>query len=126
MKLRQTSYLLTVLLMAGVLYLCTLVLLLSNVRASFRSTEARALGEEKALALAIDGVLGSVPAENRAVYARGFALYDSGGATCELGRGGETWYGQGGNPGLERAYRQARLDVFACRPAAKRNDSRYR
>lgn len=91
MKLRQKSYLLTVLLMAGVLYLCTLVLLLSNVRASFRSTEARALGEEKALALAIDGVLGSVPAENRAVYARGFALYDSGGATFELGRGGETW-----------------------------------
>ncbi len=91
MKLRQKSYLLTVLLMAGVLYISTLVLLLSNVRASFRSTESRALGEEKALALAIDGMFGSVPEQNRAVYARGFALYDSGGATFELGQGGETW-----------------------------------
>ena len=91
MKLREKSYLLTVLLMAGVLYISTFVLLLSNIRAAFQSTEARALGEEKALALAIDGLFEKIPDDTRKKYARGFAFYDSGGATFALGCGGETW-----------------------------------
>lgn len=91
MKLRQKSYILTVLLVAAVLFASTLILLVQSVRAAFRSTEARALGEEKALALAIDGMLETIPEQSRAVYARGFALYDSGGATFELGHGDETW-----------------------------------
>ncbi|MBQ1631415.1 MAG: HAMP domain-containing histidine kinase [Clostridia bacterium] len=91
MKLRQKSYLWTVLLVAAVLYACTFGLLVSNIRATFRAAESRALGEEKALALAIDGMLERTPETNRAAYVRGFALYDGGGATFALGCGEETW-----------------------------------
>ena len=91
MKLRQKSYVLTVVLVTAALYACTFGLLVTNIRATFRAAESRALGEEKALALAIDGMLERTPKQNRAAYVRGFALYDGGGATCELGRGGETW-----------------------------------
>lgn len=91
MKLRQKSYLLTVLLAAIVLYGSTFFLLLQNVRAEIASVEARALGEEKALALATDGLLGPARAETRPTYAKGFALYDSGGAAFAIGRGDEVW-----------------------------------
>ena len=91
MKLRQKSYLLTVLLVATVLYASMLCLLLPNIRMTVRSAEARALGEEKALALAIDGLFEKTPTQQRQGYARGFAVYDSGGATFALGSGDETW-----------------------------------
>jgi len=90
-KLRQKSYLLTVLLVAAVLYASMLCLLLPNIRMTVRSAEARALGEEKALALAIEGLFEKSPVRQRPVYARGFAVYDSGGATFALGCGDETW-----------------------------------
>ena len=90
MKLRQKSYLITVLLVAAVLYVCTTGLLLSSIRAAFRAAESRALGEEKALALAIDGMLERTPEQNRAAYLRGFALYDGGDATFELGSDEQT------------------------------------
>ncbi len=91
MKLRQKSYLLTVLLAAIVLYGSTFFLLLQNVRAEIASVEARALGEEKALAHAADGLFASTPPGDRAIYAKGFARYDSGGASFVIGRGDEIW-----------------------------------
>ena len=91
MKLRQKSYLFTVLLVAVVLYASMLVLLLPSLRSLFDSTVSRAASEEKALALAADGLFEKIPKEERAKYARGFAIYDSGGATFAIGSGGETW-----------------------------------
>lgn len=91
MKLRQKNYLLTVLPVAAVLFISMFCLLLPNLRAAFRSTEERALGEEKALAHAIDGMLENMPAEERKMYTRGFAAYDSGGASFAIGLGNATW-----------------------------------
>ncbi len=91
MKLRQKSYVLTVALVAAVLFVSTFVLVLQNLRATFSAIESRAIGEEKALALSVDGMLAQTPEQNRAAYVRGFALYDSNGATFALGRGEKTW-----------------------------------
>lgn len=91
MKLRQKSYLLSVLLVTGVLFLCVLFLTLSNVRATLAAVESRAFGEEKALALALDGMFQNTAPEERAKYARGFRAYDSGGAAFAIGQGDETW-----------------------------------
>jgi signal transduction histidine kinase len=90
-KLRQKSYVLTVALVAAVLFVSTFVLVLQNLRATFGAIESRAIGEEKALALSVDGMLAQTPEQNRAAYVRGFALYDSNGATFALGRGEKTW-----------------------------------
>ena len=91
MKLRQKSYLWTVLLVAAVLFVSMLCLVIPNIRMTIGSVESRALGEEKALALSVDGLFEKTPAEERRKYARGFAIYDSGGATFALGSGGDTW-----------------------------------
>ena len=91
MKLRQKSYFLTVLLIGAVLFLSTLFLLLPNVRSAVSSIEARALGEEKALALAVEGLSENIPKEDRRKYVRGFAVYDSGGSTFAVGLDEETW-----------------------------------
>ena len=91
MKLRQKSYLVSVLLVSCVLFLCMLFLTLPNVTTSLKALQSRALGEEKALALAIDGMMEAMPEEDRAQYVRGFSLYDSGGATFALGRGETVW-----------------------------------
>ena len=91
MKLRQKSYLLTVLLVTAVLFLSMLFLLLPDIRMTIGSAESRALGEERALAIAADGMFGNMAKEDRPRYARGFAIYDSGGATFAMGYGDETW-----------------------------------
>ena len=91
MKLRQKSYLWTVLLVALVLFVSMLCLLIPNIRMTIESVESRALGEEKALALAVDGLFEKISDEARKKYARGYAVYDSGGATFVLGKGQETW-----------------------------------
>ena len=91
MKLRQKSYLLTVLLVAAVLYMSMFFLLVPSIRMTVGSVESRALGEEKALALAIDSLFEKMPDAARKKYARGYAVYDSGGATFALGKGEETW-----------------------------------
>ena len=85
MKLRQKSYLLTVLLIAAVLFASTFAMLLINIRTTFDSIKARALGEEKAFALSVDALFENMPAEDRPKYARGYASYDSGGATFAIG-----------------------------------------
>ena len=64
MKLRQKSYVLTVALVAAVLFVSTFVLVLQNLRATFCTIESRAIGEEKALAGANAG------AEPRRIRAR--------------------------------------------------------
>ena len=87
MKLRQKSYLLTVLLITLVLHASVLFVLLPNIRMTVSSAEARALGEEKALALAADRLFEDVAAEDRPIYARAFSIYDSGGATFAIGSG---------------------------------------
>lgn len=91
MKLRQKSYLWTVLLVAVVLFVSMLCLVIPNIRMTIGSIESRALGEEKALALSVDGLFENMPAEERRKYVRGFAIYDSGGATFAIGHGGDTW-----------------------------------
>ena len=91
MKLRQKSYLLTVLLIAAVLFASTFALLLINIRTTFDSIKARALGEEKAFALSVDALFENMPAEDRPKYARGYASYDSGGATFAIGSKDTTW-----------------------------------
>lgn len=91
MKLRQKSYVLTVVLVAAVLFVSTFILVLPNLRSTLGAVESRAIAEEKALALAIDGMLERTTEQNRAAYVRGFALYDGGGATFALGSGDETW-----------------------------------
>ena len=91
MKLRQKSYLWTVLLVAAVLFVSMLCLVIPNIRMTIGSVESRALGEEKALALSVDGLFEKIPDEARKKYARGYAVYDSGGATFALGKGRETW-----------------------------------
>ena len=91
MKLRQKSYLLTVLLITLVLHASVLFVLLPNIRMTVSSAEARALGEEKALALAADRLFEDVAAEDRPIYARAFSIYDSGGATFAIGSGDATW-----------------------------------
>ncbi len=91
MKLRQKSYLLTILLFTAVLFSSTFFLVIPNIRTMIAAIEARALGEEKSLAMAIDGLFENTPKQDRKKYARGFALYDSGGATFELGGETETW-----------------------------------
>ena len=63
MKIRQKSFLLSTALVSGVLFLCMFFLILPNFRASVSAVEARALGEEKTLALAIDGLLSGTPKE---------------------------------------------------------------
>ena len=65
MKLRQKSYLLSTLLVTGALFLCASILLLPSIRATVRSVEARAFGEEKALAMALDSLLTSTVPEDR-------------------------------------------------------------
>lgn len=91
MKLRQKSYLLTVLLITLVLHASVLFVLLPNIRMTVSSAEARALGEEKALALAADRLFEDVAAEDRPIYARAFSIYDSGGATFAIGSDDATW-----------------------------------
>ena len=91
MKLRQKSYLLTILLAALALYGSALIMLLQNVRASVAAVESRVLGGEKALALAVDGLFENMPPENRSIYVRGFAAYDSGGASYAIGSEDEIW-----------------------------------
>ena len=91
MKLRQKSYLLTILLVSLLLYASTFILLLPNLRAAIVSVEQRALGEEKALAIAVDRLFETIPEERRATYARGYLIYDSGGAAFAIGSGDETW-----------------------------------
>ena len=91
MKLREKSYLLSVLLMTGVLYVCAFFLVLPSIRATLSATEARAFGEEKALALSIDWLIEQIPAEERAKYVRVFSAYDSGEAVFAVGKGDRTW-----------------------------------
>ncbi|MBQ1820009.1 MAG: HAMP domain-containing histidine kinase [Clostridia bacterium] len=91
MKLRQKSYLLTVLMIAAVLYTSTFFLLLPNIRAAIASIESRAIGEEKALALAADGLFETTPQQDRPKYARGFAAYDRGEASFAIGYADQTW-----------------------------------
>ena len=91
MKLRQKSYLFTVLLIALVLYASTLVLLLPNILSTVDSIRSRALSEEKALALAVDGLFDSIPNGLRAKYVRGFAMFDSDDSAFAVGEGTELW-----------------------------------
>ena len=91
MKLRQKSYLLTVLLVAAVLYASMFFLLLPNIRTAYASAQARALGGEKALATAADRLFINIPEELRPAYARGFAIIDSEGAAFAIGHEDETW-----------------------------------
>ena len=92
MKIRQKSYLLSTVLVSAVLFLCTFFLILPTFRAALSGAEARALGEEKALALAIDRLIESTPEEMRRSVVRGFFLYDSGDAAFAVGSGPETWF----------------------------------
>lgn len=92
MKIRQKSFLLSTALVSGVLFLCMFFLILPNFRAALSGAEARALGEEKALALAIDQLLENTPKETRKTLVRGFFLYDSGEAAFAVGSGDETWF----------------------------------
>lgn len=91
MKLRQKSYLLTILLAALVLYGSAFFLLLQSIRATVASVESRALVGEKSLAHAVEGLFETTPTEERATYVRGFAGYDSGGATFAIGQGDDIW-----------------------------------
>ena len=91
MKLRQKSYLFTVLLIALVLYASTLFLLLPNTLSTIDSIRSRALSEEKALALAIDGLFESIPKEERAKYVRGFAMFANEGSSFAVGDGSSLW-----------------------------------
>lgn len=91
MKLRQKSYLLSTLLVTGALFLCASILLLPSIRATVRSVEARAFGEEKALAVALDSLLTSTVPEDRERNARMFSAYDSD-ALFAVGSGSAVWY----------------------------------
>ena len=90
MKLRQKSYLLTTLLVAGVLYVCAFFLILPGVRAMLAAVESRAFAEEKALGLALDGLFEKIAPEEREQYARTFSAYDSE-AAFSVGLGERTW-----------------------------------
>lgn len=91
MKLRQKNYLLSALFVAAVLELCMLMLTLPNVVSTFRELKARAVNEEKALALAIDGLFEKTEPESWASNVRGFAQYRSGGSSFAVGVDNETW-----------------------------------
>jgi len=90
-KLRQKSYLLSVLLMTGVLFACTLFLILPNAHATLRAIESHAFGEEKALGIALDGLFETLPAESRAKYAKLFSVYKSD-AAFAVGSGERVWF----------------------------------
>ena len=92
MKLQQKSYLFTVLLIALVLYASTLFLLLPNILSTVDSARSRALSEEKALALAIDGLFDNLPKGVRAKYVRGFAMFANDGSSFAVGEGSELWF----------------------------------
>lgn len=92
MKLRQKSYLLTILLVTVVFYASMFFLLLPNIRSTFRSIESRALSEEKTLALAVDRLFESISEkEKRIMYVRGFAMYDGDGSSFAVGQGDTVW-----------------------------------
>lgn len=91
MKLRQKSYLLSTLFVTGVLFLCAFFLILPGIRSTLAAVEARALGEEKALGLALDWLFSGMHPEERERYARVFEAYDSGGAAFAVGLGDRTW-----------------------------------
>ena len=91
MKLRQKSYLLTVLLVAIVLYASAMILLVPNIRATVATVETRAIGEEKALAIAVDSLFETTPENERERYAHVFTAYDRGDASFAIGSGERTW-----------------------------------
>lgn len=91
MKIRQKSFLMSTALVSGVLFLCAFFLILPSFRASIAAAEARAIGEEKALALAIDRLLENSTGAERETYVRGFARYDSGDTAFAVGEGEKTW-----------------------------------
>ncbi len=91
MKLRQKSYLLSALFVAAVLDLCVLFLTLPNIVSTFSELKTRAVNEEKALALAIDGLFEHTEPESWPTNVRGFAQYHSGGSSFAVGVGKNTW-----------------------------------
>lgn len=91
MKLRQKSYLQSALFVAAVLELCMLLLTVPNVVSTFSAFKARAVSEEKALALAIDGLFEKTDRESWATNVRGFSRYHSKGSSFAVGYGETTW-----------------------------------
>lgn len=90
MKLRQKSYLLSVLLMTVVLFVCILFPIFPSARATLTAIESRAFAEEKALGIALDGLFETIPADARAKYAKLFSVYSSD-AAFAVGSGETVW-----------------------------------
>ncbi len=95
------------------------LLLLPNIRSTVDSAEARTLGEEKALAMAVDGLFSGLNEEERIRYARAFTAYDSGNATFAIGRDDVFWamtepIPPATEPGKVRWYLQDGRTVIAC------------
>ena len=91
MKLKQKSYLLSVLLVTGVLVLCVLFLTIPNLNASLKAIETRALGEEKALAQAMDGLLRQTRPDDRKKNAQLFSGHETENASFSVGKGTAVW-----------------------------------
>ena len=93
MKLRQKNYLISTLFVAAVLDICMLFLTLPNIFTTFSTLKTHAIGEEKALALAIDELFEKTDAEKRQTVLRGFALFGDGDTSFSVGIGDEQWIG---------------------------------
>lgn len=91
MKLKQKSYLLSVLLVTGVLILCVLFLSIPNLNASLKAIETRALGEERALAQAMDGLLRETRPDDRQKNVRLFSRHKMEDAAFSVGKGAAVW-----------------------------------
>lgn len=91
MKLKNKSYLLSVLLVTGVLMLCVLFLTVPNLRSSIGAIETRALGEEKALAQAMDGLLRQIRPDDRQKNAGLLSGYETDGASFSVGKDAAVW-----------------------------------
>lgn len=91
MKLKNKSYLVSILLVAGVLMICVLFLTIPNLRTSIKAIETRALGEEKALAQAMDGLLRQTRPDDRKKNAQLFSVYEMEGSSFSVGKGTNVW-----------------------------------
>ena len=91
MKLKQKSYLVSVLLVTGVLMICVLFLVIPNLNASIKAIETRAIGEEKALAQAMDRLLLQTRPDDRKKNAQVFSVYETENAAFSVGKGTAVW-----------------------------------